>query len=109
MNTSNLTLLTDLYEFTMMQGFFETKANDKVIFDVFYRTNPEGAAYAITAGLAQVIDYIKNLHFEAEDIEYLRSLNLFHEDFLNYLKDFQLLVIYTRFQKALLSSLRNRF
>ena len=89
MNTSNLTLLTDLYELTMMQGFFETKANEKVIFDVFYRTNPEGAAYAITAGLAQVIDYINNLHFEAKDIEYLRSLNLFHEDFLNYLKNFR--------------------
>ena len=89
MNTSNLTLLTDLYELTMMQGFFDTKANERVIFDVFYRTNPEGAAYSITAGLAQVIDYIKNLHFEAEDIEYLRSLNLFQEDFLNYLKDFR--------------------
>ena len=88
MNPSNLTLLTDLYELTMMQGFFDTKADEKVIFDVFYRTNPEGAAYSITAGLAQVIDYIKNLHFESEDIEYLRSLNLFREDFLNYLKDF---------------------
>ena len=89
MNPSNLTLLTDLYELTMMQGFFDTKADEKVIFDVFYRTNPEGAAYSITAGLAQVIDYIKNLHFEPEDIDYLRSLNLFREDFLNYLKDFR--------------------
>ena len=84
MKPSNLTLLTDLYELTMMQGFFETKANETVIFDVFYRSNPEGAAYSITAGLEQVIDYINQLHFESEDIAYLRSLNLFHEDFLHY-------------------------
>ncbi len=89
MKPSHLTLLTDLYELTMMQGFFDTKANESVIFDVFYRTNPEGAAYSITAGLSGVIDYIKNLHFEPEDIEYLRTLNLFHEDFLEYLKDFR--------------------
>ena len=89
MKPSNLTLLTDLYELTMMQGFFETKANETVIFDVFYRSNPEGAAYSITAGLEQVIDYINQLHFESEDIAYLRSLNLFHEDFLDYLKNFR--------------------
>lgn len=89
MHTSNLTLLTDLYELTMMQGFFETKSNEKVIFDVFYRQNPEGAAYSITAGLDQVIDYIKHLHFEPKDIDYLRSLNMFQDSFLDYLKDFR--------------------
>ena len=89
MKPSHLTLLTDLYELTMMQGFFETKAHENVIFDVFYRSNPEGAAYSITAGLEGVIDYINNLHFEPEDIEYLRSLNLFQEDFLDYLKNFR--------------------
>lgn len=89
MYPSNLTLLTDLYELTMMQGFFETKSNEKVIFDVFYRQNPEGAAYSITAGLDQVIDYIRDLHFEVADIEYLRSLNMFKEPFLDYLKDFR--------------------
>ncbi|MBQ8822489.1 MAG: nicotinate phosphoribosyltransferase [Lachnospiraceae bacterium] len=89
MSTQNLTLLTDLYELTMMQGYFKNKdMNETVIFDAFYRSNPCGGGYAICAGLEQVIDYIKNLHFSAEDIEYLRSLNIFDEDFLAYLKDF---------------------
>lgn len=90
MSTQNLTLLTDLYELTMMQGYFKNKdMNETVIFDAFYRTNPCGGGYAICAGLEQVIDYIKNLHFSAEDIEYLRSLKIFAEDFLDYLKDFK--------------------
>ncbi|MDD3222472.1 MAG: nicotinate phosphoribosyltransferase [Clostridia bacterium] len=88
MNTSHLTLLTDLYELTMMQGYFKNNTNEKVIFDVFFRSNPEGAAYSITAGLDQVIEYIKGLHFTASDIEYLRSLSIFQEDFLDYLKNF---------------------
>ena len=88
MNTSHLTLLTDLYELTMMQGYFKNNTHEKVIFDVFFRSNPEGAAYSITAGLAQVIEYVNGLHFTADDIAYLRSTNLFQEDFLDYLKDF---------------------
>ncbi|MCD7817795.1 MAG: nicotinate phosphoribosyltransferase [Lachnospiraceae bacterium] len=89
MSTLNLTLMTDLYELTMMQGYFETNSNETVIFDAFYRQNPCGNGYAIAAGLEQVIDYVKNLHFSAEDIEYLRSLGIFHEPFLAYLKDFR--------------------
>lgn len=89
MSTLNLTLLTDLYEMTMMQGYFKTKNRDVVVFDAFYRSNPCGGGYAICAGLEQVIDYIKNLHFSAEDISYLRSLSVFDEDFLDYLKDFR--------------------
>ena len=85
----NLTLMTDLYELTMMQGYFTSQHNQKVVFDVFYRTNPSGSAYAIAAGLEQVIDYIKNLHFTAEDISYLRTTNIFREDFLDYLSTFQ--------------------
>lgn len=89
MGNRNLTLLTDLYELTMMQGyFFEKDANETVIFDAFYRNNPNNGGYAICAGLEQVIDYIKNLHFEQEDIDYLRSTGLFKEEFLHYLKDF---------------------
>lgn len=89
MDRQNLTLLTDLYELTMMQGYFKNKdQNETVIFDAFYRTNPCGGGYAISAGLEQVIDYIKNLHFEKEDIDYLRSLHIFEEDFLEYLSDF---------------------
>ena len=73
MNTSsrNLTLLTDLYELTMMQGYFKTHSKEHVVFDVFYRQNPCGGAYAIACGLDQAIDYIKDLHFEQEDIDYL--------------------------------------
>ena len=86
----NLTLLTDLYELTMMQGYFKEKdANETVIFDAFYRTNPDGNAFAISAGLEQVIEYINNLHFEPEDVEYLRSVGLFEEDFLDYLLHFK--------------------
>ena len=86
MGTSHLTLLTDLYELTMMQGYFKNNTNEKVI---FYRSNPEDAAYSITAGLAQVIEYIEGLHFDDADIDYLRSTGFFHEDFLEYLKDFR--------------------
>ena len=67
MNTSHLTLLTDLYELTMMQGYFKNNTHEKVIFDVFFRSNPEGAAYSITAGLAQVIEYVNGLHFLSTD------------------------------------------
>ena len=89
MSTMNLTLLTDFYELTMMQGYFKTQNTEKVVFDAFYRKNPCDGGYAIAAGLDQVIDYIKNLHFNKEDIAYLRSLNTFDEDFLNYLADFR--------------------
>ena len=90
MEPRNLTLLTDLYELTMMQGYFREKdANETVIFDAFYRTNPDGNAFSICAGLEQVIDYVKNLHFDDDDIEYLRGLGIFDEAFLNYLHDFK--------------------
>ena len=86
----NLTLLTDLYELTMMQGYFKCKdANETVIFDMFYRNNPDGNGFAVCAGLEQVVDMIANLHFSDEDIEYLRSLNIFEEDFLEYLHEFK--------------------
>ena len=84
----SLTLLTDLYELTMMQGYFHLKSTDHVVFDVFYRKNPSDSGYAICCGLEQVISYIKNLQFSYEDIEYLRSLELFEEDFLQYLSSF---------------------
>lgn len=88
MENRNLTLMTDLYELTMMQGYFKAQTNQTVIFDAFYRTNPCGSGYSIAAGLDQVIDYIKNLHFSDGDIAYLKSLNLFDDDFLAYLRDF---------------------
>ncbi len=88
MSGRNLTLLTDLYELTMMQGYFMEGNNQTVVFDAFYRTNPCGNGYAIAAGLDQVIDYIKNLSFNYEDITYLRSTGLFNEEFLDYLRSF---------------------
>lgn len=89
MRANNLTLLTDFYELTMMQGYFKNPTNQTVIFDMFYRTNPCGGSFAITAGLEQMIEYIENLHFSEEDIEYLRGLHIFQEDFLDYLSTFQ--------------------
>lgn len=90
MDRQNLTLLTDLYELTMMQGYFKNKdQNETVIFDAFYRTNPADGGYAVAAGLEQVIQYIKELHFSDEDINYLSSLGIFGQDFLAYLKDFK--------------------
>ena len=88
MSTMNLTLLTDFYELTMMQGYFKSQNNEKVVFDAFYRKNPCDGGYAIAAGLDQVIDYIKNLRFSKEDVEYLRGLKVFDEDFLEYLESF---------------------
>lgn len=86
----NLTLLTDLYELTMMQGYFENEdVNQTVIFDMFYRNNPEGNGYAICAGLEQLIDYVKNLHFTEDEIDYLKSLGIFKPAFLAYLRDFR--------------------
>ena len=90
MGTRNLTLLTDMYELTMMQGYFkEMDVNQTVIFDAFFRNNPNNNGYSICAGLEQVIEYIENLHFDQEDIDYLRTVGLFEEDFLQYLKDFK--------------------
>ena len=84
----NLTLLTDLYELTMMQGYFKNPTDQIVVFDAFYRKNPSGGAYAIAAGLEQVVEYIRDLHFAPDDVDYLRSLNIFDEDFLEYLRGF---------------------
>lgn len=85
----NLTLLTDLYQLTMMNAYLQTgKADTLANFDVFYRQK-EHLDFAICAGLEQVIDYINNLHFEESDIEYLRSLDLFPENFLDALKSFR--------------------
>ena len=90
MSERNLTLLTDFYELTMMQGYFkEEEQNVNVIFDVFYRNNPDGNAFSISCGLEQVIELINNFRFDKEDIDYLASLGTFQEDFLDYLRDFK--------------------
>lgn len=86
----NLTMMMDLYELTMANGYFQGENTDKyVVFDVFYRKNPDGGGYAIFAGLEQIIEYIENMHFDDEDISYLESLNLFDKKFLEYLKQYR--------------------
>lgn len=86
----NISMMMDLYEMTMANGYFrDAGANDPVTFDVFYRKNPDGAGFAIFAGLEQVLDYLENLHFEKKDIEYLRSLNIYNGDFLDWLADYR--------------------
>ena len=86
----NLTMLFDFYEMTMSNGYFEAgMAEQTVYFDVFYRRNPDNGGYAIAAGLEQIIEYIEDLHFDDDDIEYLRSQKLFGEEFLTYLKSFR--------------------
>ena len=88
MRALNLTLLTDLYELTMMQGYFKNPTDQIVVFDAFYRKNPCGGGYAIAAGLEQIIEYIRDLHFSPDDIDYLKGLNIFDSDFLEYLRGF---------------------
>ncbi len=86
----NLTMLCDFYELTMGNGYFEKGYRDRICyFDVFFRKCPDGGGFAIAAGLEQIINYIRDLHFSGEDIEYLRKRKLFSEDFLNYLADFK--------------------
>ena len=86
----NLTLLTDFYELTMANGFFCTNNGERIVyFDLFFRSVPDNGGVAIIAGIQQVIDYIKNLKFTDQDIEYLRSKNLFNEQFLQYLRNFK--------------------
>ncbi len=85
----NYSMLTDFYELTMGNGYFQTGLKDRVCyFDVFFRNVPDGGGFAIAAGLEQVIRYIENLHFDEEDIEYLRGKNCFSPEFLDYLREF---------------------
>ena len=86
----NITLLMDFYELTMSNGYFINNLKDDIaVFDLFYRKNPDDAAYSIFVGLEDIINYILNLHFDDEDINYLKSLNIFNDDFLNYLRNFK--------------------
>ena len=88
-DSRNISMMMDFYEMTMANGYFATGGtNTKVAFDVFYRRNPDQGGFAIFAGLEQIIEYVENMKFSAEDVEYFRSQNLFSEDFLNYLANF---------------------
>lgn len=86
----NYTMLTDFYEITMANGYFKEGMRDKIAyFDMYFRQAPDEAGFAIMAGVEQLIDYLKNLKFDENDIEYLRSKNMFDENFLDYLKNFK--------------------
>ncbi len=87
----NLSMMMDLYEMTMANGYFAdpNAFQRKVTFDVFYRQNPDHGGFAIFAGLEQIVDYIENMHFEDDDIEYFESLGIFADEFLNYLKNYR--------------------
>ena len=86
----NLTLLTDLYQLTMLNGYFEKNIHeDIVVFDMFFRKNACNGGYTIICGIEQLVEYINNLHFSDEDLEYLKSLGLFSDKFLDFLKDFK--------------------
>ncbi len=90
MKTKNLSMMMDFYEMTMSNGYFVHQDTDqRVAFDVFYRKNPDDGGFAIFAGLEQIIEYIEELHFDDEDIDYLRSQGIFDEKFLEYLKNFK--------------------
>ena len=86
----NLTMLFDYYELTMGNGYFQSGLKDRIsYFDLYFRKNPDEGGYAIAAGLEQVIEYVKDLHFSEEDIDYLRGRGCFAEEFLEYLKNFR--------------------
>ena len=86
----NLTMLADFYEFTMANGYFVNGTHEKICyFDLYFRTVPDNGGFAIMAGTEQVVEYLKNLRFDDDDIDYLRSKNLFDERFLEYLKNFK--------------------
>lgn len=90
MDNRNLTMLMDLYEMTMANGIMQSDMRDTVTyFDMFFRRVPDEGGYAIMAGIEQLIDYLNNLHFDDSDIEYLKSLNLFCDEFIDYLRNFK--------------------
>lgn len=89
-NKLNLTMLTDFYEFTMTNGFFAEGVGNKIAyFDMFFRSIPDGGGFAIMAGVQQVIEYLEDLKFTDEDIDFLRSKGIFNDDFLEYLRNFK--------------------
>lgn len=86
----NLSILTDFYELTMANGFFQSPLRDTVgVFDIFFRKVPDNGGFVIFCGLEQAIDYLENLKFTKEDIDYLKSKNMFCDEFLNYLENFE--------------------
>lgn len=89
-NRQNMTMLTDFYEFTMANGYLKSgMQNKEAVFDMFFRTVPENGGFAIMAGLEQLVDHLSVLEFDDDDIEYLESLNVFDQDFIDFLHKFE--------------------
>ncbi|MBQ8128858.1 MAG: nicotinate phosphoribosyltransferase, partial [Clostridia bacterium] len=90
-NANNRAMMMDLYELTMANGYFldPEVRNTRVAFDVFFRRNPDEAGFSIFAGLEQIVDYLTTMHFDPEDVEYIRSLGLYDDAFLDYLSSFR--------------------
>lgn len=84
----NLSMLTDLYEFSMANGYRQTIDDEQGVFDIFFRKVPDNGSFVICAGLQQIVESLKDFHFSKQDVDYLRSLKLFKENFLDYLSDF---------------------
>ncbi len=89
-NEYNISILSDFYEYTMAQGYFNENLDNKITyFDIFYRSNPDNASYAIFSGLEHLVEILNSMRFNDEDIEYFKSLNTFDDKFLNFLKNFK--------------------
>ena len=89
-NYENLSMLSDFYEFTMMNGYLENNMEDEyAYFDLYFRSIPDNGGFVIVAGLEEVVKYIQNLKFDEKDIEYFKSKNMFSEKFLDYLRNFK--------------------
>ena len=87
MSSRNLTMMTDLYQLTMMYGYFKKgMAGNKAVFDLFFRDTKANSSYAVMAGTESIVEYINDLHFSENDVAYLRTLNLFDESFLSVLR-----------------------
>ena len=86
----NISILADFYEYTMAQGYFNENLENKITyFDIFYRNNPDSASYAIFSGLEHLVQILKSMEFNEEDIEYFKSLNTFDDKFIDFLKNFK--------------------
>lgn len=102
-NNRNLTMLVDFYELTMGNGYLKSGMGDKIAYyDMFFRRVPDGGGYCIMAGVQQLIEYLSGLKFTEDDIEYLRSKKEFSEEFLDYLKTLNFLVMFGQYQKDIL-------
>lgn len=104
----NQSLMMDFYELTMSQVYFDNGTNEEVVFDLFYRRNPDNGGFAIFCGLDQIIDYVENFSIDADMIEYLRSTGQFSDAFWNIYLLFVLLVICGLYQKEPRSFLMSR-